>query len=92
MNNISLKHILHNSRTTGGIIWAYRWIIAKMQIVKEKTLVTGIEMSSAFDAINRNKLIEILKEIVDEDELIIIKYLVQNTKLMVNMNKQFTTR
>ena len=49
-------------------------------------------MSSAFDAINRNKLIEILKEIVDKDELIIIKYLLQNTKLMVNMNKQFTTR
>ena len=63
-----------------------------MQIVKENILVTGIEMSSAFDAINRNKLIEILKEIVDKDELIIIKYLLQNTKLMVNMNKQFTTR
>ena len=49
-------------------------------------------MSSAFVTIKRNKLIEIIKEIVDEDELIIIKYSLQNTKLMVNMNKRFTTR
>ena len=30
---------------------------------------------------------KILKEIVDEDELIVIKYLLHNTKLMVLINK-----
>ena len=38
-------------RSTGDIIWAYRWIIAKAQKVKEKIYVTGIDLSSAFDTI-----------------------------------------
>ena len=74
-----------NSRSTGDIVWAYRWMIAKTQIVKETILVTGIDLSSAFDTIDRNKLIDILKDIVDEDELAMIKYLLKNTSLMINM-------
>ena len=54
-------------------------MIAITKIVKDKILVTGIDLRSAFDTINRNKLIEIIKEIVDEHELIIIKYSLQNT-------------
>ena len=68
-----------NSCSTGEIVWAYRWMIAITKIVKDKILVTGIDLRSAFDTINRNKLIEIIKEIVDEHELIIIKYSLQNT-------------
>ena len=40
-------------RSTGDIIWAYRWIIAKAQKVKEKIYITGIDLSSAFDIIIR---------------------------------------
>ena len=40
-------------RSTGDIIWAYRWIIAKTQKVKEKIYITGIDLSSAFDIIIR---------------------------------------
>ena len=40
-------------RSTGDIIWAYRWIIAKAQKVKEKIYITGIDLSSAFDTIIR---------------------------------------
>lgn len=53
---------------------------------KRKIYVTGIDLSSAFDTINREKLIEIMKEIIGEDELIMIKILLSNTSLQIKMN------
>ena len=50
-------------RSTSDIIWAYRWIIAKTQKVKEKIHITGPDLSSAFDAIIREKLVVILETI-----------------------------
>ena len=44
-------------RSTGDIIWVYRWIIAKAQKAKEKIFITGIDLSSAFDTIIREKLL-----------------------------------
>ena len=56
-------------RSTGEIVWAYRWILAKVQEYEGLTVhVTGIDMSSAFDTIHRQKLIEIAEQILDEDE------------------------
>ena len=48
-------------RSTGDIVWAYRWIIAKAQKEKEKIYITGIDLSSAFDTIIREKLVIILE-------------------------------
>ena len=73
-------------RSTGDIIWAYRWIIAKAQKAKEKIFITGIDLSSAFDTIIREKLIIILEEIVDKDELQSIKFLLKDTKLQIKMS------
>ena len=73
-------------RSTGDIIWAYRWIIAKAQKVKEKIFITGIDLSSAFDTIIREKFIIILEEIVDKDELQLIKFLLKDTKLQIKMS------
>ena len=47
-------------RSTGDIIWVYRWIIAKAQKVKEKIYITGIDLSSAFNTIIREKSVVIL--------------------------------
>ena len=41
-------------RSTSDIIWAYRWIAAKTQTVKETVYVTGIDLSSTFDTIDRH--------------------------------------
>lgn len=38
----------------------------------KKIFLTGIYLSLVFDKINSNKLIEIVKEIIDEDELVMI--------------------
>ncbi|RUS84197.1 hypothetical protein EGW08_008037 [Elysia chlorotica] len=53
-------------RTTADVIWTHRWLAAKT--LKEDTTITisGIDMSAAFDAINRRHLLEVVKRIVDE--------------------------
>lgn len=54
-------------RATTDIVWTYRWIIAKTQEYNITIYVTGIDMSSAFETINRKKLIEIAERIMNED-------------------------
>ncbi|GFS14212.1 very-long-chain enoyl-CoA reductase [Elysia marginata] len=43
-------------------------------------------MSAAFDTINKKKLLTIFKEIVEEDELHIIQFLLSETTLDVKVN------
>ena len=57
-----------NGRSTTDIVWAYRWIIAKIQEYQMKiNMNIGIDMSSAFNTIERQKLMEVVEEILDED-------------------------
>ena len=71
-------------RSTSDIIWSYRWIIAKVQEYKElQIFITGIDMTSAFDTIQRQKLIDIAKSFMNEDEVRILRLLLSNTTLEV---------
>ena len=72
-------------RSTTDVVWAYRWIIAKVQEYNLKIYVIGIDMSSAFDTINREKLMEILDSILEKDEVCIIRTLLSNTTLEVKV-------
>ncbi|XP_029654849.1 uncharacterized protein LOC115228403 [Octopus sinensis] len=56
-------------RSTADIVWTHRWINAICQKYKRSFYVLGIDMSKAFDSINRCKLLIVLKNIVDEDSL-----------------------
>ena len=59
-------------RSTSDIIWAYRWLAAKAIRFNEPIHVLGLDMSRAFDTIDRQKLMEILKKDVrleEDDEL-----------------------
>ena len=57
--------------------------------------ITSIDLSSAFDTINRKKLIEKLSTIIPESKLKIIELLLTNTTLAIRYNKNtcksFTT-
>ena len=80
------------SRSTADIIRAYRWIIDKTQIQDIKIYVTGIDMSSAFDTIQRDQLINIAKEILSENETRILRALpFENTLKFKVENVQTTT-
>ena len=83
-NHISQSQSAYRTgRSTTDIIWAHRWIIAKTQIVKIKVFITGIDMSSAFDTIHRDKLLKIVETFLDDDEIRIIRVLLSNTILQI---------
>ena len=47
-----------------------------------------LDMSKAFDTVERGKLFEILKKILDEDELHLMKVLLQDVQLQVRIGNQ----
>ena len=53
--------------------------------VDYETIILMLDMSKAFDNVRRNSLIQQLKSILDEDELHIIKILLKDVKLTVQM-------
>ena len=60
------------TRSTTDILWAHK-IAIENKVKSGCTMkTTSIDLSSAFDAINRKKLIEILSTIIPESELKII--------------------
>ena len=48
--------------------------------------ITGIDMSAAFDTIDRDIFLEVLKNIVEEDELRLIQTLLSNTHINTRIN------
>ena len=75
-----------NNRSTTDIVWCYRWIIAKIQIyVNMKLFIVGTDLSSAFDTIDRNELINVLSTIIGPDELRMSKCLLADTELELKM-------
>ena len=79
------------SRNTTDIIWAHRRIIAKTQIQEITIYVSAIDMLSVFDTIQRDLLIDIAKEILNEDEIRIQRVLLAETTLEVKVQNAETT-
>ena len=74
-------------RSTSDVVWTHRWLAAKTSIEDITIKVTGIDMSAAFDTINREVLLNILAKIVKEDELRLIQFLLSNTRINTRINK-----
>jgi hypothetical protein len=75
-------------RSTGDIIWSYRWLNAIAERYNKEFTIMGIDLSKAFDCINRGKILEILRELVTETEFRIFTYLLSNTTLEVTLDGQ----
>ena len=73
-------------RSTADVVWTHKWLAAKT--LKEDVIIkiSGIDMSAAFDTIDRNQLLNIIATIVNEDELRIISFLLSNTKIKTRIN------
>ncbi|OWZ09125.1 RxLR effector protein [Phytophthora megakarya] len=69
------------SRSTADAVWAHRWIAARAQRYKERFHILGIDLSRAFDTVNRDKLLSVLKPILDDDEIRLIRLLLRDTML-----------
>ena len=84
-------------RSTADIIWAHRWLAAKAIRYKAMIYILGLDMSRAFDTIDRAKLMSILRNEVrlEEDDLRMCQSLLADTNLKVKLGQalsdQFTT-
>ena len=78
-------------RSTSDIVWAHRWLLAKVQTVETKIYLDGIDMSAAFDTVDRAILLHIMESFVDEDELRMTRLLLSNTTLEIRMNGNVKT-
>ena len=73
-------------RSTADVVWTHRWLAAKTALSNIDIKITGIDMSSAFDTINRKVLLEILEKFLDEDEIRIIQFLLSNTHISIKVS------
>ena len=73
-------------RSTADVAWAHKWLAAKTKKEDVEIKITGIDMSSAFDTIDRQTLLDILREIIEEDELRIIRFLLSDIIINTRIN------
>ena len=77
-----------NNRSTTDIILAHRFICAKAQKYQDiQIIITGIDMSSAFDTIDRNETLKTLSRIIDYDEQRMCRLLLSKTTIQIQYGK-----
>ena len=79
-------------RSCADIVWAHRWLIAKVLKYRILVHILGLDMSRAFDTIDRVKLLGILDGIsgLTDDDRRLIRVLLANTSLQVEFNGVLT--
>ena len=95
------EYLLHSEsayrqgRSTSDVIWRHRSLAACIQKFQEEIMITGIDMTLAFDTIKRTKLIEILELFLQKDKILMIRILLGNStlgiKLSGNISNPFDT-
>jgi len=72
-------------RSTTDVLWSYRWLAAITQKYKVEAHVLGIDLSKAFDCINRTKLLEAITPLISNSDLRILTYLMSHTSLQARI-------
>ena len=76
-------------RSTTEHVFAFKSLAEKAVTSSNyEIIIEMLDMSKAFDTVERGKLFEILKKILDEDELHLMKVLLQDVKLHVRIGNQ----
>jgi hypothetical protein len=75
------------NRSTADVVWMHKWLIARIMKAKEEILVLGLDMSRAFDTLERQLLINGLREIIDEDSLRMVHVLLDKTNLQAKIER-----
>ena len=73
-------------RSTSDVVWTHRWLAAKTALSDLEIKVTGIDMSAAFDTIQRQRLLQILEQFLEEDEIRLVQFLLSNTNISIKVN------
>jgi len=75
-------------RSTSDLVWTYRWMMAYVKKYDQQFHIMGIDLSKAFDCLDRNILISEIENVIDNDELRIVRYLLSNTTLQIRYGKR----
>ena len=73
--------------STSDVVWADKWMIARIMKVREELNILDIDMSRDFDTINRPKLLAELPNIIDNDCWRMVKKLLENTSLQAKIGR-----
>ena len=76
------------------MIWTHRWLAAKTMEEETTIKILGIDMSAAFDRINRRHLLYTVKSVFDEesDEYRLIQFLLSGTIIDTRINGTSTSK
>jgi len=72
-------------RSATEIVWTYRWLEATAQKCHNQYHILGLDLSKAFDCINRTQLLDDLRSILGISEFRILKFLLANTTLQTRI-------
>ena len=86
------QHAYRAGRSTTEVVWTAQWLIATAEKYGERIHIMALDLSKAFDNLDRGTMIQILEEnsLAGEDELRIISYLLSETTLRVKVGKNIS--
>ena len=85
-----LQHAYTNGKSTKDVVLAHKLIKAAAETYEIELDNAGVDMSKAFDTVDRIKILAILREIgTPESEINIIAVLLSNTTFHMKMSKKF---
>ena len=81
------QHAYRAGRSTTEVVWTAQWLLATAEKYSERIHITSLDLSKAFDNLDRGHLLNILEEhnLAGEDELRIISFLLSETTLRVKV-------
>ena len=74
-------------QSTTDVVWTQRWIAAKATRYNWECHMLGIDMSRAFDTIDRTKLLDVMALVTGPDEVRMIQHLLFHTQISVKVGK-----
>ena len=85
------QHAYRARRSTTEVSMTAQWLRAMSERYEERIHIMGIDLSKAFDCIDRKILMETMEqhEIATEDELRLIQFLISETQLQVKIGNTF---
>jgi exonuclease III len=81
------QHAYRERRNTGEIVWSMQYLRATTQRFMERFHINSIDMSKAFDSLDRQILLNIFEseKLADNDSLRILRYLISEINLQVKV-------
>ena len=73
------------ARRTSDVVFTQRWLSAKSQRYVWECHALGLDMSKAFDTINRAKLLDVMSSFLGRNEVHMIQHLLYGTTISVRM-------